>query len=769
MKGRRNPLNNLPLAGKVYGGFGLSMLFLAGLAGLSVWGLTRAVDSLKIYEELATQKTLLIKEIGDDVRDMRLAVMKFRVKQDPAAIAGVEEAVAKALGKRDAAEAAITDPSQVEILQGLIAGIQQYGERFTAAVALQDQRNEVVLGTLDRIGPAVRKDITEIMETAYQDGDATAAYYAGVVQKHLMLGRLYASKFLITNEPSDGDRAKTELADAIGGIDALLVELQNPRRRELAEGARVQITDYTAAFERTQAIILDRNAILIGELDAIGPRLLGQVTGLIDFALQVQTETSAAVSGDIAELQRNTVIAAVIALVVGILCAFLIARAIVVPIRAVTGYMGRLADGDTDFQNRQDDRDDEIGKMMIALKSLKETVRKAFTQAQMIEEMPAGVMVADASASSTVTYLNKEARQVLKRVATALPVGPDDVVGSSVTRLHETLSENREVFQNPGQLPWNATISIGSEKLAIQASAVLDNKGEFVGPMFAITVVTERERMANDFEENVKGTVDNLTTAFSEMSAKMRSMVDGARHTVDQSISVASSAEQSSQSVQTVAAASEELASSIDEVGSQVSTAAGMARQALESGTDASAKVESLAEIAQQIDQVVNLISEIAAQTNLLALNATIEAARAGEAGKGFAVVAEEVKSLAGQTASATQSIAEQIQAMQAATNSTVSAFGNVSRVVEEMNEVFAAVAAAVEEQTAATSEISNSAQQASSGTAEVSQSIVGVKDASTRNGDDAEELLRETERLGEAAETLGGAADRFLATVRAA
>ncbi|CAN0199484.1 unnamed protein product, partial [Chrysoparadoxa australica] len=253
------------------------------------------------------------------------------------------------------------------------------------------------------------------------------------------------------------------------------------------------------------------NSILVDELDTLGPQLLDQIDGLVDFAVTVQNETGAAVADDIATIEQNTVIAALAALAIGTLCAFLIAHAIVVPIRAITGYMGRLADGDTDFANRKDDRNDEIGKMMLALKSLKATVKQAFTQAQMIQEIPTGVIVADGDADLTITYLNKEARQVLKQVSI------DAIEGTPITRLHPTLDANRETFQTATRLPWSGTLSVGPEKLSIQATPVLDRKGSFVGPMFAMTVITERDRMADSFEKNVKGTVDALTTAFAEM------------------------------------------------------------------------------------------------------------------------------------------------------------------------------------------------------------------------------------------------------------
>src|SRR5262249_26571277 len=148
-----------------------------------------------------------------------------------------------------------------------------------------------------------------------------------------------------------------------------------------------------------------------------------------------------------------------------------------------------------------------------------------------------------------------------------------------------------------------------------------------------------------------------------------------------------------STNVQTVAAAGEELSSSIAEIGRQVSSSTKIARKAVDDAQQTNAKIQSLAEAAQKGGDVVKLINEIASQTNLLALNATIEAARAGDAGKGFAVVASEVKSLANQTAKATEEIATQISGIQGATKESVDAIRAIGRTIKEVDEIATTIA----------------------------------------------------------------------------
>jgi methyl-accepting chemotaxis protein len=232
---------------------------------------------------------------------------------------------------------------------------------------------------------------------------------------------------------------------------------------------------------------------------------------------------------------------------------------------------------------------------------------------------------------------------------------------------------------------------------------------------------------------------------------------------------VASAAEETTANVQTVSASTEELSSSIAEIGRQVVTSAQIARKAVDDAGATDTTMQGLAENAGRISVVVDLIQTIASQTNLLALNATIEAARAGETGKGFAVVASEVKSLANQTAKATEEIRSQIADMQTVTTSAVGAIRNISQTISEINEVTAAVAAAVEEQGAATREIARSIQQAAGGSGEVSTNIAGVSTASAEAGAAAGEVLSASGELRREAEILRAEIDAFLTNIRAA
>jgi methyl-accepting chemotaxis protein len=275
--------------------------------------------------------------------------------------------------------------------------------------------------------------------------------------------------------------------------------------------------------------------------------------------------------------------------------------------------------------------------------------------------------------------------------------------------------------------------------------------------------------LANSFEAQLKDIVLGLTAAAGRMQTTARSMTGTAVNTQQRTTAVSSAATAVSANADAVAAAAEELSASSHEIGRQVVQAAEVARKAVEESTRTNVQVATLSETAQQIDDVVDLINSIAGQTNLLALNATIEAARAGEAGKGFAVVASEVKSLASQTARATENIRSKIQAVQSQSEQAVTAIRAIAGTIHGLNEVSAAIAAAVEEQSAATGEITRNIQSAAEETQGVSVHIDAMGDAAAQAGTSANEVLAAADALAGQADALGGEVSGFLARIRAA
>jgi methyl-accepting chemotaxis protein len=280
---------------------------------------------------------------------------------------------------------------------------------------------------------------------------------------------------------------------------------------------------------------------------------------------------------------------------------------------------------------------------------------------------------------------------------------------------------------------------------------------------------TAVENLIRTFERSVTESLGTLASASTELNATAQSMSAIAEQGRSKASAVASVSEQASSNVQTVAAATEELSASISEISRQVAESSGIASAAASQAERTNDEVRALSDAAQRIGDVVELISGIAEQTNLLALNATIEAARAGEAGKGFAVVASEVKTLATQTAKATEEITGQVAAIQGATRSSVDAIQAISGTIQRVNQIAAAIAAAVEQQGAATREIARNVQQASEGTTQVSQHAAGVSEATAETGAAAGEVLESVRTLARLSDDLRRDVDQFVGGLRVA
>jgi methyl-accepting chemotaxis protein len=384
---------------------------------------------------------------------------------------------------------------------------------------------------------------------------------------------------------------------------------------------------------------------------------------------------------------------------------FWFAGTLVRPMAALSGVMGRMATGDDEVEVPNTQRRDEIGDMSKAVLVWKDANARA-------AELEAERLETEQKAQEAERQREEEKRSA------------------------DTMAEEER-----------RTAEVRAEETRKQAMI----------------------EMADTFEQSVMGVVNALTAGSTQVRASAETMSQTAEQTSAKSAAVAAASEEASTNIQTVASAAEELSASVQEINRQVTDSAKYAQSAVSEAKSANEKVQGLAEAAQKIGDVVNLINDIASQTNLLALNATIEAARAGDAGKGFAVVASEVKSLATQTAKATEEIGGQIGAIQEATSDAVQAIGSISEVINQIEAVTTGISSAVEQQGASTREIAGNVQQAAQGTNEVAVNITEVNQAASETGQAAGEVLAAADELAKQGEVLRQQVNDFLATVRAA
>ncbi len=275
------------------------------------------------------------------------------------------------------------------------------------------------------------------------------------------------------------------------------------------------------------------------------------------------------------------------------------------------------------------------------------------------------------------------------------------------------------------------------------------------------------DRMIRDFDRKIAGAMGELAGASGKMRHTAEVMVNVADATGRQSVSVREASGEMQHNTNSMLAAIEEFSASIREVNSQVQTAGAISGEAVETSHQGGAAISQLSESSRQIEDVVNLINDIAEQTNLLALNATIEAARAGDAGRGFAVVASEVKSLATQTATATNSITDRIQTMQSVTETAVGAIESIGKTIDSLNEIMVSITAAVEQQQATTDEINRSVQYTSQGTDKVASEIEQVSHGAEQTGSESANVMSAAENLDSLSAMIKSEVDHFLTDVR--
>ncbi|MEM6381329.1 MAG: HAMP domain-containing methyl-accepting chemotaxis protein [Pseudomonadota bacterium] len=667
-------LERISLKTMIVAGFTCTLVLLVLLAAVALRGNAIIGADFTDYRQ-AAREGLLMNEANAALLETRLAVTQFRMTHDMARADAVRASLDSLDGIKAQADSIITEPAVIERLEQLRAGVGHYRAAFEEMMQVH-QEMAVLTPEISNEGRAARSAISEIMQSAYADNDAEAAYLGGVLQQNIMLARLYADRYLATSSPDHLERVSLERERVLEAGATLLRALQNPARRSLHRQFIDHFNRFSSSFDDAAALLQQMNAIKNERLNILGPQVMAGYTSLLRAATDTQNTLGPKAASEIASVSRTTVILTIVALAIGALAAYLIGRTITKALSAAVGRMSALAEGSLDIEIEGDARADELGDMARALR----------------------------------------------------------------------------IFQTNG----HEKVRLETEQAA-QAERAEEEKR------------ASMNALADGFEASVNEVVAAVSAAAEQMLGLAQAMSEAADRANHRSSAVSAASEEASTNVETVAAASEEMTNSIAEVSERISQSATMTDDAARGAERATSTVSQLSTSAQTIGDVVRLISDIAEQTNLLALNATIEAARAGEAGKGFAVVASEVKSLANQTAKATEQISNQVNGMQGDTNAVVDAISSIGSMISELNTTASSIAAAVEEQHSATQEIARNTQQAADGTREVSSNITEVSTAVMETGEAAREVLSASSQLAGDAERLRDRMRAFLEQVRAA
>jgi methyl-accepting chemotaxis protein len=451
----------------------------------------------------------------------------------------------------------------------------------------------------------------------------------------------------------------------------------------------------------------------------------------------------------------------------------------------------------------------KVVKFAVDITGQKRAALEAARARAIIDNSPYNTMFADNDLK--IQYMNVASTKTLRTLQEHLPVRVDNMIGQNIDIFHKNPSHQRRMLENPDprDFPRRTVINVGPEQLELLV-APMNDAGQHLGTMVTWDIVTKRveaEKQEKEKIEHERASVSSLLqsvecaadgdltkeitvngedpigrvggslriflsslrnnlkktsqsaqsvgAASEELNAISQQMAGNAEETATQATVVSAASEQVSKNVGVVAASSEEMLASIREIAKSANEAARVARNAVGVADSTNHTIAKLGESSVEIGKVIKVITSIAQQTNLLALNATIEAARAGEAGKGFAVVANEVKELAKETAKATEEIGQKIDAIQGDSKAAVAAIGEISSIINQINDVSSTIASAVEQQTATTNEIGRNVAEAAKGTTEIARNITGVATAAQNTTDGALQTQKAAVALSEMAQTL--------------
>ena len=631
---------------RIYSGFLLILALLGLVVIVGVRALSTTDADFDRYASIS-DNSLRVAEVEAKVAEMRRNVLNYSFTGGDAMIGRVKE-IQKALEHElQSARDATLDPGRRANLDRMIQYFKSYEANFGKLAEVRERRDRLLAEQLTPTGAKATANLEKILATAAADGDQEAAALTGAAQEKLMAARLAALRFL--NEPGQAlaDEVKTR-NDAFKAVLRPLAErLRNPERKRLALETAQLSERYVETFVQMAAAVMATQDLAFNVM----ANEAAEFGDLAAKTVQMQTQARKAMHDEMQATMEGTMAADIwmagVALLVGLLVAWVVARSIVRPVLDMTGTMTRLADGDLTVTIPALANRDEIGRMAKAVQVFKD----------------------NAIAKKTMDEAERE-RLEAERRADEAQRAREKAIGEEIAALIDgvskgDLSRRLDLADKDG---FYRTMSEGINRLTDTVEAVIGDLGAVLS---ALAQGDLNKRVERDYQgafqtlkTDVNATSAKLSEIVGQISQAAETIASAAAEVSSGSTDLAERTEQQASSLEETAASMEELGATVrsnadnaqraNHMASEARTAAESGGGVADSAIDAMKRIE---EASRKITDIIGVIDEIAFQTNLLALNAAVEAARAGDAGRGFAVVAQEVRNLAQRSAQASKEI----------------------------------------------------------------------------------------------------------------
>ena len=400
--------DRINISTKVMTGFGVVVMLLVVISAVSLVGLMGADRHFKDYRSLARQ-TNAKGRVQANMLMTRIFAKNFVISASEDNIEGVEQRARLTLEMIAQARELTKDTGFRMMIDNLDRELNEYLAQFDKVTVKQELRDALVHDTLNVIGPQMEKDLTAIMESAFADKDAEAAFRAGMTMRSLLLARLYAGRFLIQNDTASFQRVGKEFLEMQQNLDALVASLENPERQALAAKVRRDQRTYNRAFEDVHDVITSRNNIIRNQLDAIGPRVADQVEQL-KLALKAEQDTLGPLAeAEIDQAVKVVMVVSIVSILFGALAAWFIGFGVSRQIRSMAGTMKAVADGNMDIEIDTHESSKEIREMGAAVRVFKASMVKvrelAEDQRLTAEELRVARDAADTANQSKSAFL----------------------------------------------------------------------------------------------------------------------------------------------------------------------------------------------------------------------------------------------------------------------------------------------------------------------------------------------------------------------------